>query len=287
MINLTVPFDIPLNQLSVQLLPYVDWSNVTVTDILSLPASSMKYVSTKQLINVYTNNNIINMSDEDILSVIARDIKIMVAKYDYIKDSRLEGFLYTFCSFEFLMKYHQQIYAMCMLNNTATRVQALMLTYGLQPLSKLVDFGLYEVRWDVLNRREVPIQHRFTILRSGSYMGYTIVYDKEIEEMAPVLYSEQLGSMSFIPHVPHIFDATAIDYIFQCNTNMFPGIADRTTITWNELIDLYLDEKIHYSQICTSWEFFLRNCDITVDEFSEKISSKFGNRSTFSAEDFL
>lgn len=287
MINLTVPLDIPINLLSEIYLPYVDWTNVPDPDIQSLPTSSLKYVSTRKLLSTYLNNKNAGISDEDLMSIIVRDMKILNNQYDYTKDSRLEEFLHTFCTEEFLSKYNKQIYALCKLNNTSKRTIALLLTYGLQPIHKLVDVGLYEVRWDVLNRREVPMHHRYKILRSGSYMGYMIVYDKEFVDMAPVLYTGQLESMPFMTHVPYNFDDYAIAHIFQGNTVMFPGIADRKDITWDELIDLYLAGKIHYNQIETAWKYFLRNGDFDREAYENRISSMMPNNTVFKKEDFL
>lgn len=287
MINIKVPLAIPLNQLSEKYLPYVDWTNVPTSDIQSLPTSSLKYVSTNKLLATYVNNQNAGISDEDLMSIIVRDMKILNNQYDYSKDSRLEDFLHTFCTEKFLSKYNKQIYALCKLNNTSKRAISLLLTYGFQPLHKLVDFGLYEIRWNVLNRREVPMHHRYEILRSGSYMGYMIVYDKEFVEMAPVLYTCQLESMPFMIHVPYNFDDYAISHIFQGNTVMFPGIADRKDITWDDLIDLYLAEKIHYNQIEAAWEYFLRNGDFDREAYENRISSMMPNNTVFKKEDFL
>lgn len=287
MINLTVPLDIHINKLSEQFLPYVDWNNVPIQDIQSLPISSLKYVSTKKLLAAYTTINNTGISDEDILSIIVRDLKILNNHYDYSIDSRLERFLYKLCDMKFLSKYKKQIYSLCKMNNTAYRVIALLLTYGLLPINELVDMGLYEIHWDALNHREVPMQHRRKVLQSGSYMGYTIVYNKEFTEMAPVLYSSILESMPFMTHVPYNFDDDAIVYIFQGNTVMFPGIADRKEITWDKLIDLYLDGKIQYDQIEKAWEYFLCNGDIDRVEYVNSISSMIPHDPVFKKEDFL
>lgn len=287
MINLTVPLNIPLNQLSETYLPYVDWTKVPIPDIQSLPTSSLKYVSTKKLLASYANIKNTGISDEDIMSIIVRDLKILNNKYDHSTDSQLERFLYTFCDVKFLSKYNKQIYSLCKMNNTAKRVIALLLTYGLRPISELVDMGLYEIRWEALNHREVSMQHRRKVLNSGSYMGYTIVYDKEFFDMAPVLYSCILESMPFMTHVPYNFDDCAIAHIFQYKTEMFPGIADRKEITWDQLIDLYLDEKIHYNQIETAWEYFLRNGNFDCEAYVNSISSMIPRDPVFKMEDFL
>ena len=288
MIQLNIPVDIPLNQLSERFLPFVDWTNVSPTDIQMLPVTSLKYVSTKMLVSSFLNQGIAQISDEDLLSIIARDVKILANKYDYAKDSRIEGFLHNFCTHDFVMKYAKQIHAICEMSSVdIKRIKSLLYTYNAMPIENLIGVGLYGVYWKTLNSTRVPINHRYRIMKSGSYMGYTVVYDQEVDEMAPVLYTQQMLNMPFITHVPEVFDDYAIEFIFQKNTNMFPGIADRDEITWNELINLYYEGKIFYPQIEQAWKYFLRQGDIDREAFTQRISNMMPNNSVFKAEDFL
>lgn len=288
MIQLNIPVDIPINQLSEKFLPFVDWTKVAPPDIQALHVTSLKYVSTKMLVSSFLNNTISTISDEDLLSIIARDIAILVKKYDFAKDARLEGFLHNFCDKSFVMKYAKQIHAMCEMSGVdIKRTKSLLYVYNALPIENLVGMGLYSLRWSILNSTNVPINHRYRIMKSGTYLGYTIIYDQELDEMAPVLYTQQMLTMPFITHVPDVFDDYAIEFIFQNNTNMFPGIADRKEITWNEMINLYYDGKIFYTQIEQAWKYFLRQDDIDREIFEKRIGNMMPNNTVFSAEDFL
>lgn len=288
MIQLNIPVDVPINLLSEKFLPFVDWTKIAPPEIQILPAASLKYVSTDMLVSSFLNNIIATISDEDLLSIIARDIKILTQKYDYAKDSRLEGFLHNFCDKSFVMKYAKQIHAMCeMSGGTITRVKSLLYTYNALPVEKLIGCGLYSIHWSTLNSTKVPINHRYRIMKSGSYLGYTAIYDHELVEMAPVLYTQHMRNMPFMMHIPDVFDDYAINYIFQKNTNMFPGIADRSKITWNEMINLYYDGKIYYDQIEQAWSYFLRQDDIDREHYERVIGDRMPSNSVFSAEDFL
>lgn len=288
MIQLNIPVSTPIHKLSEKFLPFVDWTNVSPTDIQSLPVTSLKYVSTKMLVTSFNNQSIALLSDEDLLSVIARDIKILAQKYDYAKDSRIEGFLHNFCDHSFVMKYAKQIHAICEMSGAdIKRVKALLYTYNALPHENLIGIGLYGVHWSLLNSTRVPVNHRYRIMKSGSYLGYTVIYDQELDELAPVLYTQQMLNMPFITHVPDVFDDYAVGFIFQKNTNMFPGIADRKEITWNELINLYYEGKVFYQQIEQAWTYFLRNGDIDREAFEHRISNMMPNNTVFTAEDFL
>lgn len=287
MTKLNISIDIPLHKLSDRLLPYVDWSCVHQNDILALPKDKLKYVSTDHLCGAI-GSGVSMLPDDDLLYVIARDVGILAEKYDYTTDSRLEAFLHLYCSYDFVKKYARQIYTMCeMQSHSIARAKSVILTYGLLDISKLVGNGFFDVRWTTLNSTRVPMEHRYNILKSGAYMAYVAEFDCELEEMTPVLYTEQLDSLPFITCAPTVFDDYALYYILNDRKKDYSWIENRNDIAWNELIDLYLDMTISYQLLERFWAYFLNNGNFSFDDYEERIISKKTNRSKFAAEDFL
>lgn len=286
MIQLSIPINVPLNQLSEKYLPFVDWGRIKASDIVSLPPSSLKYVSTQKLIEFFNDQKNAGFSDEDLLTVISREITRLGDKYDYSAEYRLETFLHKFCDQEFLKKYSRQILAMCKLITSTKqvsleRVPAILAMYGFVSTDVLVGLGLHSISWDKLSSTKVSLEHRYKLLSSGSYMAYEITYNSDLPDIVPVLTTEQIESMRFI-HAPDIFDDYAMSFIGDLST-----IHDDNEVKWDELIEYYYDGKIHHQNIQNAWVYHLNDGTVNIDTIESYIRAKLPNKTVFTAEDFL
>ena len=284
--KLIIDVDIDLNNLSEKYLPYVSWENVSFKDMNSLSSNKIKYISTRELILCYGKSTATKMCDEDILSVIARDVSELGIKYDFHQDNHLSSFLQNFCTFEFLSMYYKQIHSLFLLNDAALNSHShnLLSVYGLYPVQTLCDKSFSTIKWVTLSSKRVPIEHRFDLLKSGAFWGYTLHYNADIVATVPVLYTRHLNALGvFDNNVPDVFDSYAIDTIY----GFLELFGTEGQVTWDELIDKYYSGEINMDHLESAWYYFLCNQESDVDDLQKRIESKLPTRSKFSAEDFL
>lgn len=283
MIPLSIEVQLDINVLSEKYLPFVEWSQIPVQDIQRLDTHKLKYCTMFKLQDAFLNQEQANMTDEDVLSMISRDINKLRVKYDYTRETRIVKFIHNFTSPLFIEKYHKQIISMVKManNNDIARIPALFMTYGYDT-ENLVGKNLYVVSWDIINSTNISIEQRFKIMKSGSYLAYVCEYDLELIEMVPLLYTEQL-KQTLVP-APDIFDDYALSFMGR---SFYPELKDRTSITWNELIDLYYKGELQKHILERAWDYFITNYDDEASAIEARISSKLSNHSIFHEADFV
>lgn len=293
MFNLNIPVNIGINDLSTKYLPFVDWKSVSQYDIYKLDPDKLMYVDVRVLMQCYLNNTAANMSEECVMSVISRELSELGNTYNYVKESKLADFIHKFCSIEIIKNNYRQIQSLLKISimksgnpkphfEVQNKITPLFVMYGLMDTSYLVHNQVHAIDFSKLNDVQVPLDVRFKILKSGMALSYWIVNEYHLHSLVPVLKTEHLKQMPFMPELD-VFDSYCIGHI---NGERYIPLHDKDSITWDELIDYYYNGELPLSVLEDVWDYYVRNVG-DYEEINNAFQRKYSTAPKFTEEDFL
>lgn len=293
MINLKIQIpNISVMDLKDEFLPLVDWSRIHTNELLSLPASKIMYSPVNLIIQTLKTQERAQVSDEEVLSVIARTITLMGYgfSYNYSEDSKLANLLSSFVDIEFRKKYHKQIMAMAGYGVNAKEFVFItqFVADRILPIEYLDCIQYYKLSFERLNKLH-PDDIRKIVFNS-MYVKHQLVYQVTLDELVIALPKEDLGKLH-LPCPAPLESKKLVMLISGQQNEYFDLLESKEYVDWDELIDLYHNGLVDYCGIEKAWELVLDSFSTEeikkIEEYYEfDVDPKF-NSSVFMAKEIL
>jgi|AGFS01.1.fsa_nt_gi hypothetical protein len=293
MINLKIKIpNASVMDLKDEFLPLVDWSRVIQSELLALPNSKIMYAPVNLIIQTLKTQERAQVSDEEVLAVIARTISLMGSgfSYNYNEDSKLSNFLSSFVDLEFRKKYYRQIMAMAGYKTKATEFVFItqFVADRILPIHYLDTIPYYKLSLVKLNKLH-PDEIR-KIVFNTMYVKHQLEYQVTMDELVIALPKEDLGKLH-LPCPPPLASKKLIMLISGQHNEYFDLLESKEYVDWDELVELYHKGLVNYYGIEKAWELVLDSFSTeeikNIEEYYEHdVEGKF-NPNSFVAKEFL
>ena len=261
-VKVTFTADIHPKDINPSLYPYMEWSSVSIHEMLHMSNEQIMHAPTNKIISVLKTQELSGVNDEFIMSVIVKHLKEIDTKASpYASETRLVNFVNAFVSAECLKRNVRQILALIRMCNKEEapprRLFTLLVLRELVPRDVIYNVPYHSLPYDVLCSKFVSTEMRKKIIQKTNYFDYMLENNLELEDMPIILKSTDLTEMG-IPVPFEINSSTAMNFINASST--FIQYRDSNEyLDWDTLVDMYYSGDILCDHMNIIWENFIHS----------------------------
>lgn len=282
-VRINFNIDIDPVELNPDLRQYIDWSRIPESELQLMPVDLVLYAPIPKLLSVLNTQKYSNVSDEDVLSIIARTMnEIKKTHNNFNSETNLIRFLYQFPRPGFLQQYYRQIMALNKMycDKECEKLLGFFAMNGLIAFENIYTIPYYTINHEHFMSPDVNYELRKKMMKYSNYYAYKANCDAYITELVIVLKTKDLEELG-LPVPIDINSNVAVN--FSPVSNAFKDYSSsRKYMDWDDLVDMYLNRDINYLQIAYLWESYING---TIYD-GEDVKYNSFNRHCFSEDDF-